>query len=303
MHDCDVVIVGGGAAGLSAALVLGRCRRSVLICDDGHPRNESSHHVHCLLGNEGLAPAELIAEGRRELRAYESVAFFETKVLSIMNRDNHFNVACEGGRTAAARKILLTTGLEDHLPEIHGIKELYGRSVHHCPYCDGFENRDKPIAVYGQGDKGAKFALMLKQWSADIVLCTDGLTDISAALQSRLTRHGVLVCMDKIAALEGDEAGRLQRIRFQNRKVLDRSALFFTTQCSQRSNLAEMLGCQRDEKGGIIIRADTGESSVPGVYIAGDASRDVLLIVVGMAEGAKAAMAINRAFLKEDGLG
>ena len=299
----DVVIAGGSAAGLSAALVLGRCRRSVLVCDDGHPRNEASHAVHCLLGNEGIPPVKLLAKGRQELRAYGHVALHDDKLVSIEREQTEFTVTCASGFRAAARKVLLTTGLQDEVPQIDGIEALYGRTVHHCPYCDGYESSDKPIAVYGKGDKGAGLALMMKQWSADVVLCTDGESDISSRMRSRLEEHGIVLYGEKIVKLEGDNDGHLQRIRLIDGKAVDRSAMFFTTGCAQRSDLWKMLGCRRDEKGGIISDPETEESSVPGVYVAGDASRDVLLVAVAIAEGAKAAVAINRALLKDEGLG
>jgi thioredoxin reductase len=299
----DVVIAGGGAAGLSAALVVGRCRRSVLLCDDGHPRNEASHAVHCLLGAEGMPPIELLAKGRKELQAFGHVALREDKVVSIEPKQTQFTVTCASGFTAAARKVLLTTGLQDEVPQIDGIESLYGHTVHHCPYCDGYESSDKPIAIYGKGDKGAGLALMMKQWSFDVVLCTDGEPDISSEMRSRIEEHGIEIYGEKIIKLEGDNEGRLQRICFQDGLVLDRAAMFFTTGCTQRSDLSQVLGCRRDEKGGIITDPETEESSVPGVYVAGDASRDVLLVAVAIAEGAKAAVAINRALLKNDGLG
>src|SRR4029079_19601806 len=150
----DVVIVGGGAAGLSAALVVGGCRRTVVVCDDGHPRNAASLAAHCLLGNEGIAHSKLLAKGRQELSEYEGVVYHNDLVDSITKgNQNECTVLCEKGLTATARKVLLTTGLKDEVPKVDGIEGLYGRSVHQCPYCDGFENRDKPIGVYGKGDK------------------------------------------------------------------------------------------------------------------------------------------------------
>jgi thioredoxin reductase len=298
----DVIIAGGGAAGLSAALVLGRCRRSVLVCDEGHPRNAASRAAHCLLGNEEIAPRELLAKGRRELRAYRHVTLRDDKVMSIRREKTDFTVTCGSGFIAAAPKVLLTTGLKDDVPDIDGIEKLYGRSVHHCPYCDGYENSGKPIAVYGIGDKGAGLALMMKQWSSDVALCTDGEPGISSEMCSRLEKHGIEVFPEKIVKLEGDDDGHLHRILFKDGEAIDRAAMFFTTGCAQRSDLWQTLGCKRDEKGGIISDPITEESSVPGVYVAGDASRDVLLVAVAIAEGAKAAVAINRALLKDDGL-
>jgi thioredoxin reductase len=202
-----------------------------------------------------------------------------------------------------ARKVLLTTGLTDELPRLDGIERLYGRSVHHCPYCDGFEHRDQPLAVYGAGDKGAGLALMMKQWSSDVLLCTDGPAQVSPGMQARLQQHGIPVCSEKIVKLEGTDDGALQNIHLQGGKTLKCTAIFFTTGCQQSSDLSALLGCARDEKGGIVTDPVTEESSVPGVYVAGDASRDVLLVAVAIAEGAKAGVAINRSLLQEDGLG
>ena len=197
------------------------------------------------------------------------------------------------------RKVLLSTGLVDEVPLLKGIEKLYGKSVHHCPYCDGFEQ----LAVYGVGDKDSNLALMMKQWSADVVLLTDGPSQISPKIEARLQRHQIPMCSEQIAALEGTDDGALQFIRLRGGKTLKRNALFFTTSCRQASELSASLGCVRDEKGGIVADPVTEESSVPGVYVAGDASRDVLLVAVAIGEGAKAGVAIHRALLQEDGLG
>lgn len=300
---CDVAIVGGGAAGLSAAILLGRCRREVVLIDTGTPRNQASRAVHGLLGHEGRAPSELLAIARIELARYESVALRSDFVTAITRSDRGFSVTCQSGSIFSARKILLTTGLIDDVPCLEGIEPLYGRSVHHCPYCDGFEHRDQPLAVYGSGDEGAGLALMMKQWSSDVLLLTDGQAPVSSGMAERLEQQSIEICSEQIARLEGTEDGALKRIRLKSGSVKERTAMFFSTGSRQRSNLSETLGCRRDDKGGIVTDPVTEESSVPGVYVAGDASRDVLLVAVAIAEGAKAGVAINRALLKEDGLG
>ena len=299
----DVIVVGGGAAGLSAAIVLGRCRRRVFVCDVGQPRNQASRAVHCLLGHEGTPPSDLLVRARFELERYPTVELHAGRVTNISLSRHQFSVVCAEGSTLRARKVLLATGLTDDVPRLEGIERLYGRSVHHCPYCDGFEHRDQPLAVYGVGDKGAGLALMMKQWSSDVVLCTDGPSQFSSIMQERLQQHGIPVCCERISKLEGTDDGVLQEIHLQNGKTLKREAMFFTTGCRQSSDLSAVLGCARDEKGSIVTDPVTEESSVRGVYVAGDASRDVLLVAVAIAEGAKAGVAINRALLQEDGLG
>ncbi len=300
---CDVVIVGGGAAGLSAAILLGRCRRHVILFDTGAPRNQASRAVHGLLGHEGRAPSELLAIARIELARYETVTLRSDLVTAIARSGSSFSVTCESGSTFSARKILLTTGLIDEVPYLEGIERLYGRSVHHCPYCDGFEHRDQPLAIYGSGDKGAGLALMMKQWSSDVLLFTDAQAAVSADMAERLDQQSIEICSEQIARLEGTDDGALKGIHLKSGRVIERSAMFFSTDSRQGSDLSEKLGCRRDDKGGIVTDPVTEESSIPGVYVAGDASRDLLLVAVAIAEGAKAGVAINRALLREDGLG
>ena len=296
----DALIVGAGPAGLSAALILGRCRRKVLICDSGGHRNSASQAIHAFLGHEGCPPSELLAIGTRELKNYAAVTHSCSEVLTIVSSKGGFEFTSSERGKGFARKVLLATGLVDEVPLLSGIEALYGRSVHHCLYCDGFEHSGEPIAAYGAGDKGAGLALMMKQWSPDVILCTGGEAEVTPPMAQRLAERGINIFPDRIVGLEG-ECGQLKRIRFQNGDTIERSALFFTTGCHQKSELSKTLGCRRDEKGGVITDPLTEETSVPGVYVAGDVSRDVLLVVVAAAEGAIAGVAINHALLREDG--
>jgi len=297
----DALIVGGGPAGLSDALVLGRCRRRVLVCSTGAHRNESSADVHALLGHEGMPPLELLGLASRELEKYSSIERRDAAVTAISPTGLAFTFECLDGFSGSAHKILLATGLVDELPPIDGVEALYGRSVHHCLYCDGYEHRDQPLAAYGAGGKGAGIALMMKQWASDVILCTNAQAAPDAEMTARLAQHGIAVRQDSIVALEG-RSGHLDAIRFRDGTTLKRSALFFSTGCKQRSGLWSQLGCTRDAKGGIVINPDTEETTVPGVYVAGDISLDVLLVAVAVGEGAKAGVAINRALSKRDGL-
>jgi thioredoxin reductase len=295
----DVVIVGAGPAGLSAALMLGRCRRSVLICDTGRPRNAASHALHGYLTRDGINPKEFLAIGRRQLEQYDTVELRDVQVTAARCvADKHFEVTLADGNRVTSRKLLLATGVTDNVPEIEGLRPLYGRSVFHCPYCDGWEVRDQPLAIYGQGERGVGLALELTVWSRDLVLCTDGPADIPDKDQQRLARNGIAVREEPIARLDGTD-GILSQIVFASGETLPRRALFFTTGQSQRSELAISLGCEINEKGTV----HTGKyetTHLPGLFVAGDASRAVQWVIVAASEGAEAAFAINTDLIKED---
>jgi thioredoxin reductase len=296
----DVLIVGGGPAGLSAALILGRCRRKALLCDEGHQRNMASHAIHGLLGREGRSPAAFLDEARQELTRYKSISVRGARVIDIMPTGDEFEFVCADGTTGIASKVLLATGLLDELPELAGIEPLYGVSIHHCLYCDGFEYAGKPVAAFGKGDKGVELAIMMKHWMADVVACSDG-TEVSAQARRKLKEHDIPLRLEPIRSLEAMN-GELTKIVFQSGPDLPRTGLFFSTGCHQASDLSKRLGCKRGAKGGVVTDPETEETSVPGVYVAGDVSRDVLLVAVAIAEGAQAAVAINKAFLRRDGL-
>lgn len=293
----DVIIVGAGPAGLSAALILGRSCRRVLVCDTGKPRNAASHAMHGFLSRDGMPPAEFLRIAREEVRRYDCVEFRDVEVTAATCRpDSRFQVTLADGAHLDTRKLLIATGVVDKVPEIDGFARLYGRSVFHCPYCDGWEVRDQPLAIYGRGERGLGLSLELTGWSRDLVLCTDGPSEIDAGGRARLDRNRIRVREDRVARLDGDE--HLERIVFATGEPLARRALFFTTGQEQQSQLAMGLGCQLNEKGTV----PTGKyetTHLPGLYVAGDASRAVQWVVVAAAEGAEAAFAINTDLLKE----
>jgi thioredoxin reductase len=293
----DVIIVGAGPAGLSAALMLGRCRRRVLVCDTGRPRNAASHGMHGFLSRDGMLPAEFLRVAREQMQQYDSVELRHAEVVHAECHESRFEVTLRDGARLASRKLLIATGVVDNLPDIPGFKELYGRSVFHCPYCDGWEVRDQPLAVYGRAARGVGLSLELTGWSRDIVLCTDGPAELEPKDVARLTRNGIAIREERIVKLEGD--GELERIVFDQGEPLARAALFFTTGQTPQSELARTLGCEINEKG--TVRTGPYESThLKGLYVAGDASRAVQWVVVAASEGAEAAFAINTDLLKED---
>jgi len=293
----EVGIVGGGPAGLSAALVLGRCRRRVVLFDSGHYRNAAAHAVHGLLTREGMPPAELRRLGRAELARYPTVEVRAPSVVDARRDGAGFALTVAGGGAVACDKLLLATGLVDRLPEVAGARALYGERLFHCPYCDGWELRDQPLMAYAPGAAGAAYAAEVAQWSRDLVWCSDGPLAGADVDRDRLARRGVAIDERRVVVFEPDGAGVV--VRFSDGPPLPRRAVFFHLGCRPGSDLARRLGCALDDKGGVVVNAYEA-SSVPGLYVAGDASRDVLLVAVAIGEGAAAAVAINAALAAAD---
>jgi len=294
----DALIVGAGPAGLSAALVLGRACRRVMICDDGTPRSWASKAIYGFLTRDGIEPGEFRRLARSELRRYPNVEYRSCHVARARKLANGTFEVQAGRARVRCRKLLIATGVMDQLPQISGLEELFGTSVFQCPYCDGWELRGKPVAVYGKDQRGLEIARALTAWTTDIALCTDGGTTLSRADRKRLRSNGIRIFEQRIVRLVGT-AGKLRSIRFADGSSLARAALFFDTACRGQSRLAESLGCQFKRRGG--IRCGRYEAtSVAGVYVAGNIIKDVQLSVVAAAEGAQAAFGINRCLTRED---
>jgi thioredoxin reductase len=294
----DVVIVGAGPAGLSAALVLGRACRHVLLCDDGKPRSWASKALYGFLTRDGTDPSEFRQLAQKELRRYPNVRSLSEEVTGALRlADGTFEVQAAGARYRC-RKLLIATGVRDHLPKIEGIDRFFGTSVFQCPYCDGWELRGAPVAVYGKRLRGFEMARALAAWTRDIALCTNGDSGLSRIAKQQLRLNRIELYEERIDRLAGSD-GRLSAIVFADGASLPRRALFFDTATSGRSALAEALGCEFNRRGG--IKCGRYEAtSVPGVFVAGNIIKDVQLSIVAAAEGARAAFGINRALTRED---
>ena len=300
--DYDVAIVGGGPAGLSAAIVLGRARRRVLLCDHGKPRNYAARAIHGYLGLEGIAPAELRQRGCDEARR-GGVEIIDAEVTaacqtsSVESRYSRFELSAENRPAVTARKLLLATGLSDVLPEIENIRDFYGTSVHHCPYCDGWEHRFARLAAVGDGEAAVGLALSLRTWSSHVIACTNG-GAVSPSDQERMERNRIAHRPETVVALSG-RAGALESIQFNSGPALPCDALFFSADKKQRSHLPEMLGLECDGDGCVKTEGKQG-TGIRGLFLAGDADGDVQFAIVAAAEGAIAATAINRELQDED---
>ncbi len=286
----DVLVVGGGPAGLSAALMLARCRRSVLVVDAGAPRNERSAALHGFLSRDGIRPTELLRLGREDLARY-GIEVRRAVARNAVRETRRFVVSLDNDDQVESRMLLLATGVVDCLPAIDGMAACYGKSVFHCPYCDGWEVRDQPLALYARGRRGVGMARALQTWSQDVVLCTDGPARLASTQVADLHAHRIAVRNEPITSLAHSD-GQLEAVVFRGGDRLPRRALFLNTGQYTRSPLAERLGCRFTKRGAVECNL-LGATNVPGVYVAGDASRDVQFVVVAAAEGAKVAYAVN----------
>jgi thioredoxin reductase len=293
----DVIIIGGGPAGLNAAVVLGRCRRKVLLFDTGNQRNRSSHGMHNYLTRDHFLPTEFIKICHQEIKKYGVKHVAKTIVSARKNDEGIFVARDNEGIVYHSKKLLIATGLTDKLPGIEGFREMYGISIFHCPYCDGWEVKDKKIGVYARNKEGWELALNLKTWSDKITLYTDGKNNVKPLQKEQLDANDIPVVAIPISKLIGKE-GKLRKIVFKNGEEASCDAIFFVNGFEQQCNLPETFGCEMSKKG--VVKANkVQQTNIPGLYVAGDAARDMHFVVVAAAEGAKAAVTINKELQKE----
>ena len=295
--DYEVIIVGGGIAGLSAALILGRCRRRVLICDDEQPRNRRSRGVHGFPTRDGTPPAELLRIAREQLAPYSSLKYQNVHVVSASRVEGEFRVTLADGVTVTSRKLLLATGLTDVIPEIDGFCEFYGRGVYVCPICDGWEMQGKRIVVYGRTNDLFGYALELLFWTDTLVVCTDRSCCLDEAVRCRLSKLQIEVRDERVVRLQTRD-GKLSAVELEGGDTIPCDALFFNPCQRQHSNLAEILGDQPNRDG--VIEVLPGErAKVKGLFVAGNASAGLQLAVQAAAEGVRAAYEIVQELLEE----
>ena len=297
MEIQDCIIVGGGPAGLNAAVVLGRCHRKVILFDTATYRNRYSHGMHNYLTRDGIPPTDFLEISLKEVNKY-GVQIINTKITNARkNSEGVFDVKDEKGRVYHAKKLLIATGLWDKVPDIPGFSELYGKAVHHCPYCDGWENSDKELGVYARNKNGFELALALKGWSPKVTLYTDGKNKLKPVEVETLIANDIKIINYPIARLRHSH-DQLQAVVFKNGEESSCEAIFFVNGFAQQCNLAETFGCNMTKKG-VVLTNRYQQTNVEGLYVAGDAARDMHFVVVAAAEGAKAGVLINKELQKE----
>ncbi|WP_104525573.1 NAD(P)/FAD-dependent oxidoreductase [Blastococcus atacamensis] len=304
-EDYDVVVVGGGAAGLSGAVAVARSRRTVLVVDAGEPRNAPASGVHNYLGREDARPADLLADGRAELAGYGGRVADGT-VRSARREAAGFRVALEDGREVSARRLLVTTGLVDELPDLPGVAERWGRDVLHCPYCHGWEVRDQAVGILATGPNAMHQALLFRQLSEDVVFFRHTAPEPSAEQGEQLAALGIPVVEGEVAAIEVTD-DRLTGVRLASGEVVPRAAVVVAPRFTARAGVLESLGLHavEQEMGGVVVGSvvpadPTGATEVPGVWIAGNIADLGAQVVTAAAAGLRAGAMINADLVTED---
>lgn len=302
-NEWECAIVGGGAAGLSAALVLGRARRRTLVIDAGEQSNRAAHGIGGLLGHDGRPPADLYADGRRELAEYPSVQVIDGQVTGATTDDGPtFRLELADGSVHHAQRILLAGGMQYETTDIPGLDEHWGRSVFHCPFCHGWEARDQALAVLADGDRAVHMALMLRGWTDDIVVVTNGPSGLDDDQYRALTAVGVRVDDRKIIEFASHD-GTLASVVFADGDELKRQGVLVASALRQRTDLAAQLGVRIAPPGPAVVDAvmvdQINRTSVPGVFAAGDVCAQMPQVASAIAAGSAAAAAIVQSLLHD----
>ena len=296
MNQYDVVVIGGGAAGLSAAMVLSRAQRKVLVVDAGEPRNAPAPHMHGFLSRDGMPPRELLAVGRREVKAYGG-EFIDGRVETVTRDGDQFTVALRGVVRVAARRLLVATGLRDELPNVGGLRERWARDVLHCPYCHGYEVRGQRFGVLGWSSEAVRYAQVVRQWSADVVLFSPP-GDLCDDECEQLSARGIEIVEGHVERVMVDN-DQLQGVALTDGRSIARDVVFVPPQFVPNNEVFVQLDCAIDDAGWVVTDG-SGQTSVAGVWAAGNARNPRAQVITAAGEGSSAAIAVNADLVDED---
>ncbi len=297
MNTYDVLVIGGGAAGLSASLVLSRARRHVLVVDAGAPRNAPAANMHGFLSREGMPPAELLAAGRDEVTGYGATIIAGTVTELIQCGPSTFQALLDDGQRARARKVLVTTGLRDELPDVPGLAERWAKDVLHCPYCHGWEVRDQQLGVLWNGPESVRYAQIVRQWTHDLVLFASNDT-LTPADRSQLVARAIGIVEGSVHHLVVQDH-QLTAVAMVDGRSIPRQALFVPPRFVPNDDLLTGVGCEVDEQGWVIA-GPNGTTSVPGLWVAGNVANPRAQVISAAGEGSAAAIAINTDLVGDD---
>ncbi|MFC6040597.1 NAD(P)/FAD-dependent oxidoreductase [Paenisporosarcina macmurdoensis] len=299
MKDCT--IIGGGPAGLNATLVLGRARRDVVLVDNNDPRNKVTFASHGFVTRDGVSPSEFRQLANQEFNRYPSITTLQDKVVEIIRKAEGFTIKTELGQEWATRKIILATGVKERFPNIPNLRNFYGRSIFNCPYCDGWELRDQPLALFGVVDYTFHTAEILRNWSQDLVIFTNG-EELTKNQEEQIKKSNLRVETSPIRLLTGQD-GILQKVELENGLVIERVGGFITPELEQATDLGTLLGVKLNETGGH-HSDEVGNTKITGLFVAGEASNVYpSQLIIAAASGVETAMAVNVELTHEGVLG
>lgn len=293
----DCAIIGGGPAGLSAALVVGRGRKQVIVFDDELPRNRVTQESHGFITNDGMTPFEIRQAGEADLQKYPNIKIKRNRIVDIQKKEESFTLLTDEGDTFEAKKIILATGLQDILPEIEGIHDVYGKTLFSCPFCDGWELKDKALALIAENQRALHMAKLLSNWTKDLIVFTNGhvLAEEDKAL---LAAHSIQVIDVPIVSIDHDN-GQLRALQLENGETVKREGGFVASEFKQSAPFAEKLGCQMTKNAG--IETDIlGRTTVSGVFACGDNLGGPAQLVLAAAAGSQAGMGVIHELVQEE---
>ncbi|MEK3884019.1 NAD(P)/FAD-dependent oxidoreductase [Paenibacillus sp. PL2-23] len=288
----DVVIIGGGPAGLNAALVLGRARKDVVLLDEGRPRNAVTGEMHGFLTRDGIAPGEFRRIAKEEIAAYPSVSILAEAAGAITGADSRFTIETTNGLKLLAKKILLAVGMKDRPLDIPGLADVYGKSAFVCPYCDGWELRDQPLVIINRGAELMHFAPVISGWSKRLTVCTNGPDELTESQREELRSNGVPLLESPIRQIDSSDDGIVRQVVLEDGTAVACRGIFFRPELVAGSNLAEGLGCKMTDMGSVEVD-EFGKTNIPGVYSAGDVASRLHQAIAAASNGALVAAVIN----------
>ncbi|CAN7547677.1 NAD(P)/FAD-dependent oxidoreductase [Paenibacillus sp. LjRoot153] len=288
-YDC--LIIGGGPAGLNAALVLGRARKNVLLIDEGRPRNRVTQETHGFLSRDGIKPSEFRRIALEQIRVYPTVDHVSDTAVSITGSDGDFQITTAQGERYEGKKVLFAIGKKDIPLDINGLAEVYGKSAFVCPYCDGWELRDQSLVLIVNGAKALHLAKMISGWTSRFTICTNGPDELSGAEKEELKQHNIPIYDSPIRSIVSNE-GYVQHVELEDGNRLPCTGIFFGPKLVIGSDLPQTIGCEMTEAGTVVVD-QFGKTNVPGIYSAGDAASEMYQAIMAASLGAIAGMSIN----------
>lgn len=293
----DCAIIGGGPAGLNAALVVGRGRKQVIVFDDEQPRNRVTQESHGFITNDGMTPFEIRQAGEADLQTYPNIQMKRSRIVDIQKKEDRFTLLTQEGDTVESKKIILATGLQDMLPEIKGIHDVYGKTLFSCPFCDGWELKDKALALIAENQRALHMAKLLSNWTKDLIVLTNGQQVLAEEERVLLSAHSIQVIDVPIVSIENDN-GQLCSLQLANGERVKREGGFVASDFKQSAPFAEKLGCQMTKNAG--IETDIlGRTSVSGVFACGDNLGGPAQLVLAAAAGSQAGMGVIHELVQE----